>query len=108
LRSPRLEIQANRFIASQQANWRNPEETLKCYKSWLGRFIEDHKRLVAVDFTVKQFADWKISLKKRGYSAESIKHYLSAVRAVFAFAEETGLIEKGPKLKRVKNELISK
>jgi site-specific recombinase XerD len=74
---------------------------LKCYKSWLGRFIEDHKRLKATDFTIEQFARWKISLKKRGYSAESINHYLSAVRAVFTFAEETGLIEKGPKLKRV-------
>lgn len=99
---------ANRFIAAQQANWRNPEETLKCYKGWLGRFIADHSRLRASDFTIEQFADWKISLKKRGYSAESINHYLSAVRAMFTFAEETDLIEKGPKLKRVKNELISK
>ena len=27
---------ANRFIAAQQANWRNPKTTLKCYKDWLG------------------------------------------------------------------------
>ncbi len=46
--------------------------------------------------------------EKSGYSAESINHYLSAVRAMFTFAEETGLIEKDPKLKHIKNELISK
>jgi len=56
------------------------------------------------DFVVEQFASWKISLKKRGYCTESINHYLSAVRAMFSFAEETGLIEKAPKLTRVKNE----
>jgi len=95
---------ANRFIAAQQANWRNPEETLKCYKGWLGRFIEDHSRLRVADFTVEQFASWKISLKRRGYSAESINHYLSAVRAMFSFAEETELIQKAPKLTRIKNE----
>lgn len=95
---------ANRFIAAQQANWQNPKGTLKCYKDWLGRFIEDHPQLKVADFTVEKFAAWKISLKKRSYSAESINHYLSAVRAVFSFAEETELIEKAPKLKRVKNE----
>ena len=95
---------ANRFITAQQANWRNPKDTLKCYKGWLGRFIEDHSRLRVADFTVEQFANWKISLKKRGYSAESINHYLSAVRAMFSFAEETELIEKAPKLTRIKNE----
>jgi hypothetical protein len=25
---------ANRFLVAQQANWRNPETTLKCYKDW--------------------------------------------------------------------------
>jgi integrase len=95
---------ANRFISAQQANWRTPKDTLKCYKDWLGRFIEDYSRLRVADFAVEQFARWKISLKERGYSTESINHYLSAVRAMFTFAEETGLIEKALKLKRVKNE----
>jgi hypothetical protein len=26
---------ANRFIAAQKPNWRNPKATLKCYKDWL-------------------------------------------------------------------------
>ena len=95
---------ANRFIAAQRANWRNPEATLACYKGWLGRFLRDHRRLMASDFTVEAFADWKLSLKKRGYSAEFINHYLSAVRAMYVFAEETDLIQKAPKLRRVKNE----
>jgi len=97
---------ANRFITAQQANWRNPKTTLKCYKDWLGRFIKDHPRLKVADFTVERFAAWKISLKKRDYSPESINHYLSAVRAMFTFAEETDLIEKAPKLRRIKNERI--
>lgn len=97
---------ANRFIVAQQANWRNPKTTLKCYRDWLGRFLKDHPRLKAVNFTVEKFAAWKISLKKRDYSPESINHYLSAVRAMFTFAEETDLIEKAPKLRRVKNERI--
>jgi integrase len=97
---------ANRFIAAQQANWRNPKTTLKCYRNWLGRFLKDHPRLKAADFTVEKLAAWKISLKKRDYSPESINHYLSAVRAMFTFAEETDLIEKAPKLRRVKNERI--
>jgi hypothetical protein len=87
---------ANRFISAQQANWRTPKDTLKCYKDWLGRFIEDYSRLRVADFAVEQFARWKISLKERGYSTESINHYLSAVRAMFSFAEETELIEKAP------------
>jgi integrase len=95
---------ANRFISAQQANWRNPKDTLKCCTGWLGRFIEDYSRLRVADFAVEHFARWKISLKERGYSAESINHYLSAVRAMFTFAEETGLIEKPPKLTRVRNE----
>jgi integrase len=99
---------ANRFIASQQANWRNPETTLKCYKDWLGRFIKDHPRLKVTNFTVEKFASWKLSLKERKYSPESINHYLSAVRAIFIFAEETSLIEKAPKLRRIKNERIPK
>jgi integrase len=95
---------ANRFITAQQANWRNPKTTLKCYKDWLGRFIKDHPRLKVADLTVEMFATWKISLKKRDYSSESINHFLSSVRAIFVFAEEAGLIEKAPKLSRIKNE----
>ena len=95
---------ANRFITSQRANWRNPEVTLQCYTNWLGRFLKDHPRLMMCDLTVELFADWKLSLKKRGYSAESINHYLSAVRAMCTFAEDTDLITKAPKLRRVKNE----
>jgi hypothetical protein len=87
---------ANRFIAAQRANWKNPQETLKSYQHWLGRFIKDQpQRRVAV-FTVEHFAGWKISLKKRGYSAESINHFLSAVRAMFSFAEDTEVINKAP------------
>ena len=97
---------ANRFIAAQQANWRNPKATLKCYKDWLGRFIKDHPWLKVANFTVETFARWKLSLKEREYSPESINHYLSAVRAMFTFAEETDLIEKAPKLRRIKNERI--
>jgi len=97
---------ANRFIAAQRANWRNPKETLKCYKDWLGRFIKDHPRLKVANFTVEKFARWKLSLKEREYSPESINHYLSAVRAMVVFAEETDLIEKAPKLRRIKNERI--
>ena len=95
---------ANRFITAQQANWRNPKATLKCYKDWLGRFIKDHPRLRAADFTVEKFAMWKLSLKERNYSPESINHYLGAVRAMFTFAEDTSIIQLAPKLKRVKNE----
>ena len=58
----RIKELANRFIIAQQANWRNPETTLKCYKAWLGRFIKDHPRLRVADFTVERFATWKISL----------------------------------------------
>jgi len=99
---------ANRFIAAQQANWQNPKTTLKCYKDWLGRFIKDNPRLKVANFTVEKFASWKLSLKDREYSPESINHYLSAVRAIFTFAEETDLIEKAPKLRRIKNERIPK
>jgi integrase len=95
---------ANRFLMAQQANWRNPKTTLKCYKDWLGRFIKDHPHLKIADYTVEKFAAWKLSLKERGYSPESINHYLGAVRTMFTFAEETDIVEKAPKLKRVKNE----
>ena len=37
------------------------------------------------------------------YSAESINHYLGAVRAMFRFAEDTELIERAPRLSRVRN-----
>jgi integrase len=99
---------ANRFLTAQQANWKNPQETLKCYKQWLGRFIEDHPRLKVADFTIEKFASWKLSLKKREYSPESINHFLSGVRSIFNFAEDTGLIEKSPRLRRIKNEPIPK
>jgi len=69
---------ANRFIAAQRANWRNPEATLKCYTGWLGRFLRDHPRLMASALTVEAFADWKLSLKERNYSPESINHYLKS------------------------------
>ena len=97
---------ANRFITSQQANWRNSEETLKCYKQWLGRFIKDRPRLKVVEFSVEKFARWKLTLKKRQYSSESINHFLSAVHAMFVFAEETGIIEKSLRLRSIKNERI--
>ena len=35
---------ANRFIAAQRANWRNPKATLKCSKDRLGRFTKDQLR----------------------------------------------------------------
>jgi len=99
---------ANRFLVAQQANWRNPKTTLKCYKDWLGRFIKDHPQLRIADFTVEKFAAWKLSLKERGYSPESINHYLGAVRTMFTFAEETDIVEKAPKLKRVRNDVKPK
>ncbi len=95
---------ANRFLSAQQANWQNPEVILKCYKDWLRRFMKDHPQLWITDLTVESFAALKLSLKERGYLPESINHYLGAVRAMFTFAEDTGIIEKAPKLKRVKNE----
>ena len=95
---------ANRFLTVQQANWQNPKTTLRSYKDWLGRFLKDNPKLWVADFTIEKFAAWKLSLKKRDYSPESINHYLSAVRAMFTFAEDTGIIEKAPKLKRVKNQ----
>jgi hypothetical protein len=70
---------ASRFLAAQRANWRNPQSTLRTYKDWLGRFLKDHPRLWAQDFTAEAFAAWKLSLRERGYSAESINHYLVAV-----------------------------
>ena len=95
---------ANRFLAAQQANWRNPVTTLASYKHWIGRFLKDHPKLKVGDLSVELFAAWKLSLRERDYSAESINHYLSAVRSMFVFAEETGVLEKSPSLRRVKNE----
>ncbi len=94
---------ANRFIATQKANWRNRDTTLRGYRDWFRRFLEDHPSLIARDFTVEHFAAWKIELVERGYSAESINHYLGAVRAMYRFAEDTDLLERTPKLARVKN-----
>ena len=65
---------ANRLITAQQ----------------LGRFLKDFPRLRAVDLTVEMFTKWKLSLRNRGYSPESINHYLSAVRAIYSFASKTG------------------
>jgi len=47
---------SNRFLATQQANWRNPQVTLLGYKNWLKRFLEDHRGLRADEFTVEMFA----------------------------------------------------
>ena len=97
---------ANRFLASQQANWKVPKTTLRSYTYWLGRFLKDHPKLRAVDLTVEIFAAWKISLRRRKYSPQSINHFLTAVRSLYAFAEEVDLMENIPKLKRVKNEKL--
>ncbi|MBN1817659.1 MAG: tyrosine-type recombinase/integrase [Sedimentisphaerales bacterium] len=109
LTQPMLSIKelANRFLAAQRANWRNPDSTLRSYRDWLARFIRDHRGVYASEFSVERFAAWKLSLKAKEYSAKSINHYLSAVRAMFRFAEDTGLVEKSPKLRRIKNEKVS-
>ena len=86
---------ANRFIATQRANWQNPQVTLRCYREWVGRFLEDHPRLLASELTVEMFAAWKLGLRARGYAAETINHYLNTVRAMFAFAEQTGSFSIG-------------
>jgi len=95
---------ANRFVASQQANWRSPDTTMRGYLDWLKRFLEDHPRLQAEEFTVEMFAAWKLSLRRREYAPGSINHFLNAVRAIFRFAEETELLQRVPRLSRVKNE----
>lgn len=95
---------ANRFIAAQQANWRCGSTTIRGYENWFGRFLADHARLRADEFTVEMFAAWKLSLRCREYAPASINHFLKAVRAMFAFAEESELLERVPKLRRVKNE----
>jgi len=95
---------ANRFLVAQQANWRNPLDTLRCYREWLGRFLGDHPGLRADAVTAEAFAAWKLNLRSRGYAAESINHFLNAVRAMFAFAEQNGMLKRAPALKRVKNE----
>ena len=61
---------ANRFLAAQQANWRNPVTTLRSYRDWIGRFLKDHPKLRISDFTVEMFAAWKMSLRKPDYSPE--------------------------------------
>jgi integrase len=97
---------ANRFIVAQRANWRS-EETLRGYENWLARFLRDHPGLKAEELTVERFAAWKMSLRQRGYSTTSINHFLKAVRTMYAFGEENDLIEKMPRLRRVKNEAFS-
>jgi hypothetical protein len=47
---------ANRFLAAQQANWRNPEQTHRDYLEWLRHFLTGHPRLLAADFTIEMFA----------------------------------------------------
>lgn len=84
-----LKESANRSLAAQRANWRSPKVTLTCYTAWLGRFLADHCGMRVAEFSVERFANWKLSLKERGYSAESINHFLGAVRAMFRFAEDT-------------------
>jgi integrase len=99
---------ASRFLQAQQANWRNPESTFESYQGWLARFLEDHPGLRADAFTVEGFAAWKVSLRSREYSPESINHYLGAVRAMYRFAEDASLLPTVPRLRRVRNEPISK
>ncbi len=99
---------ASRFILAQQANWRNPEATVPCYKAWLKRFLEDHPGLIAADLTAERFAAWKLSMRHRGYAPETINHCLSAVRAMYAFAADSDLLPVAPRLKRVKNESCPK
>jgi integrase len=95
---------ANRFLAAQEANWRNPGSTGYCYKDWLHHFLADHSGLRASELTVEMFAVWKLSLRRQKYSAKSINHYLGVVRSMFKFAEDTGLIDRAPRLNRVKKE----
>ena len=97
---------ANRFLVAQSANWRNPKDTLQSYRHWVGRFLKDNPRLRIQEFTLEMFSNWKLSLRERRYSAESINHYLSAVRSMFVFAEDTQLLAKSPPLKRVRNESL--
>ena len=94
---------ASRYIAAQKANWRT-ELAEANYRNWLGRFLKDHPQLRVGELNVERFAAWKLSLRKRGYAPDSINHYLKAVRAMFRFAEDVDLIERAPKLHRVKNE----
>jgi integrase len=94
----------NRFLATQQANWRNPQVTLRGYKNWFRRFLLDHRGLRAEDLTIEMFAAWKLSLRKRGYSQNSINHFLGAIRALYRFADDSGLLTTLPKLRRVRNE----
>ncbi len=97
---------ASRFLQSQRANWRSPESTFQSYQGWLGRFLADHPGLRADEFTVEAFAAWKVSLRNRRYSAESINHYMVAVRAMYRFAEDACILATVPRLRRVKNERI--
>jgi len=60
--------------------------------------------LWAEEFTVEMFAAWKLSLRKRGYARDSINHFLGAVRALYRFAEDSELLSRVPKLRRVRNE----
>jgi len=95
---------ANPFPSAQKANWRSPKATLRCNREWLGRFLDDHCGLEAGAFTTGAFAAWKLELRARRYAAGTINHLLKAVRAMFAFAEQTGVLQNGPPLGRVQSE----
>jgi hypothetical protein len=82
---------ANRFLEAQQANWRNPTMTARGYRGWLGRFIADHPGLRVEDFTVEMLAAWKLSLRRRKYSPDSINHFLGAVKATLAGNVDDGV-----------------
>lgn len=77
---------------------------MRGYEDWLRRFLKDHPGIIAGAFTVEDFAAWKESLRSRKNAPQSINHYLSAVRAMFAFAEDAELLDRIPRLRRVKNE----
>ena len=61
----------------------------------------------AEDLTVEVFAAWKLSLRRRGYSPRSINHYLTAIRALYAFGGDTSLLRTVPRPGGVKSESLS-
>jgi len=46
---------ANRFIATQRANWRNPEATLKCYTDWLGRLLAGKGEVMQIELSKAEY-----------------------------------------------------
>ena len=69
---------AHRFIVAQAANWRNPKITVRCYRDWLHRFLDDHA----------------------GFNLPA--------DTMYALGEDTGLLEQNPRLKRAKNESLAR